>query len=278
MKKKIISSLFAAAILAAATLSWGSSVHVENYSENLQMSDLGVNITNSSIVSSTTSDTATVNGTPYTDATASPAFTSSQLGTISSNNAMVSSSTTVALSSVPINAGPSADVYALAAGSVAVEPFATLPNQARLQTIATFQQNITTSAIGTLIIGMDFRNFWGGDASSFTGTWRNTFTFLDAANQPVPYVVTTYTGAGGIYNPATGTFTVDGTYLGVNNGDNNLTSSLFITANNLTAGDYIWTTTASFDAANPVPEPSTFVLAGSGLLGLFFMRRRSKKA
>ncbi len=268
MKKRIIRSLCAAAVLAYASLSWGAQVYVETQAENLLLTPSTGNIISFSTTYSFTSDTATVNGTTVgTDNQVGP-NASSQLGTIVTGNTMIQGNSGVVEGSPAIApAAAGIDVYALAAGTVSIDPWANgnplLPDHASLQSVATFRQDFTTSAAGNLVISGDFRHFWQGDATSSASSWQGVFTVLDV------------TGGTTVYQIDSGIVP----FLAGDNANNNL-AYLFSTGTfaTLAGNNYAFITDAYITASDPVPEPSTFVLAGSGLLGLFFMRRRAKKA
>jgi PEP-CTERM motif len=282
MKKRIMSSLCAMAIMAYASLSWGVSATIENYSENFNMdysSSLGLTL---GARSSSVTDTATVNGTTVGTSTQPGPSAASGLGTVVTGNTMIQGNSTVAEGSPSVTYGnPSApggvDVYALSAGIVAVGPWANanplLPDHAKLLSVATFRQDFTTTAAGVLTLTGSFRNFWQGDATSIKGLWTNTFTLYSVAGVISTPITTNFN-----FNTilSTGpTLTQSGTYDGVNNGYD--VNYLFSAQATLLPGTYAWDTSATIDAGDPVPEPSTFVLAGSGLLGLFLLRRRSGK-
>ncbi len=284
MRKKILSSLCAVAIMAYATLSWGVSATIENYSENFNMdfsSNLGLSL---GATSSSVTDTATVNGTTVGGFGVSQPGPSaaSGLGTIVTGNTMIQGNSTVAEGSPsvtynnPTSPG-GVDVYALSAGIVSIDPWANgnplLPDHAKLLSVATFRQDFTTTAAGVLTLTGQFHNFWQGDASSIKGLWTNTFTIYSVAG-----AVSTPITANFNFNTllSTGTtLTQSGTYDALNNGYD--VAYLFSASALLAPGTYAWDTSATIDAGDPVPEPSTFVLAGSGLLGLFLLRRRSGK-
>jgi PEP-CTERM motif len=265
MKNRILSSLCAVAVMAYATLSWGASVFVENQAENFLMTNAGGTITLGA-TNSATRDTATVNGTTVIDSQIGP-NAASQLGTIVTGNTLIQGNSTVAEGSSSIApVAPSVDVYALAAGIVSIDPFATanpiLPNHASLQSVATFYQDFTTTGVTSLVLSGRFRPFWQGDGDSWKSQWRGVFTVLDVTGATVLGTIDTGWVA----------------FLAADNGNNNLLSPFTLTFAPVAGNIYAFAADAYINAADPVPEPSTFVLAGSGILGLFFMRRRSRKA
>ncbi len=278
MKKKILSSLCAVAVMAYASLSWGVGVNVENYSENFLMTDASAFGLTLGTTTSAVNDTTTVNGVTVVQPVQAGPGAMSGLGTVTTATTLIQGNSIVAESSVAMSpAAASPDVYALAAGNVTIVPWGNanplLPDHARLLSAATFHQNFTATAAGTLILQGDFRHFWQGDASSFKGLWSNTFTILDSTGTAIAADYSLNGGA--LVN--TGLFTAGGAYLPGENGNNGLFSNLVAVVALPGAGIYSWESTAGIDAADPVPEPSTFVLAGSGLLGLFLMRRRAVK-
>lgn len=61
------------------------------------------------------------------------------------------------------------------------------------------------------------------------------------------------------------------------NGGEILTQNTYVTPATLGPGQYYLLLEAEQTATSAVPEPGTFVLAGSGIIGLFLLRRRNSK-
>ncbi len=274
IRMAIVTGICAAGIIASASLSWGVQVSADNQVDNFLFSP-NVTFTN---IGSSLSSTQTLGAAPPISESLS------NTGSYSPNvDASLSSTLPIAANGGSssdalswVNAGPNLTpgattdaVYLSASGSVS----ALTPEVAGLTSHATFTQAFTVATVGTVSVSADAHPFFdyfltgaSWDTAKLTSVkFRNIFTLIsDDVTVGVNGIQSVDTGWYGYFSPQAGNNTL-------------LVSQLF-SANVIAGGTYGVESFIDISAAATVPEPGTFVLAGSGLLGLFLLRRRSNKS
>lgn len=144
--------------------------------------------------------------------------------------------------------------------------------------------NKVSNASGTVAFQFLFDVIAAGDTVTITAnTIDNMLADTDPGNKvdAVFRYLFTVTDLAGVDLDPLGQVLVTRTYntagiLAVN-GLDQLFQYTYTTPGTLAAGTYYLLAEAQLDQSSAVPEPGTFILAGSGLLGLFLLRRRISK-
>ena len=255
MKKRIISSLCAVALVASATASWGAGFLIENTVQELTMTGGSATSQGSNLAALEDGSAITVN----VAGSAIPGFLNGEYYDSDPNHYI-----RVAADVVPDAIGTSAETpYALAGGYISSD---VSPDGTNFSVTAIYQQFFTLGVGESTTIAGIFNHHWLGDGyvgrSKFTDLWALYATDVNGN------ILGDALLSGG------GTFWGDQALNGVSN-DN---KDILVNYQSVAGGYYLFQTDASVFGADPVPEPGTFILAGSGLVGIFMLRRRSRKA
>lgn len=262
MKKRIISSLCAAAVMAFAAVSWGAGIYVENSAQGFGFfaaggtADVSVGATTSNVLIS-----ATDNGT-----TVSPVLLPDE--TYSNGKVWMQVNSTVDPTPVSINASGEVPLVS-ANGYVSLQPSATASG-ASFVTVASFTQLFSVLTADAVSVSGEFNHHWIG--SPIAGPFTNESTYRDVWGIYLYDLVNGTVGAQ-VAGGDTGLIFFNT----LPNGGQDLA---IFNASVPAVGDYILMVDATAFgglAASAVPEPGTFILAGSGLIGLIALRRRSRK-
>jgi hypothetical protein len=152
-----------------------------------------------------------------------------------------------------------------------------LSNGASVGTLASsVGQQLTVNTGGTYTLGSTGTTGWGMNANVNGGLRLNALGFIGPAG-----LIIGAPGAGGTYSNANSSIAANPAH----NPFLNQTVTFHITglwgvtaATTVTSATFSFGTTAGDDVVGgggSVPEPVTMVLTGSGLIGLYFIRRRS---
>lgn len=252
MKKRIVGSLCAAAVVAFASVSWGAGFLIENTAQEMVFNGTGTLVSQASNIDALALGvgiSASVDG-----GSINPLFNQD---TYDDGGVMIQAVNDV----VPDPLGTSAETpYALAGGFISVNE---VGRTAAYSSVASFTQIFDIAAGQSASVSGVFEHFWTGNGyishSKFTDRWA-VYAVDQAGNlgQLLEETLLEFVG------------------VQANNGEIGLLSP-FATATYSTAGRYAFVVEAGVSATNPVPEPGTFILAGSGLVGLIALRRRNRK-
>jgi hypothetical protein len=278
MKRKLLTVLVTAALVASASLSWGMSIQTQSIVSNIRITGTGLTFGDVNLSSDTWSGVNGIIGThipvPDTNTTVTngggitgPTYFTDQAQTVTYDPAHPDVANLNSINTI-VTAESTTPLNSVWSGAIGTISFAVTTTEVTdvslgLSFITKILASLDTTIPDTSLVGKGGANFWVdvNGIRQHTSDWLGGVYAHTSVLNNVNYNVD---GLGVLYNTATGLPESFGGAI------DPLALVLLANANNtITIGTY---------TEAIVPEPSTLLLAGSGLLGIFLLRRRSAKA